>query len=87
MMSMIKRFILFLMSLFLILTSLLHVIYGSFNPDISTMLIGLNIIVGSITAIYNLMIIYKKATTVHVVIESENIRNEVKNKKGCDEYV
>lgn len=73
-MSIFKRFVLLGTSLLVVFASL----SALDNMNKTHMLI--NITLGSIVALHNFLMIYKRATTTHVVLESEYI----KNKKGGD---
>lgn len=84
-MSLLQRFVLLGLGLFLASISLPYLIDDHWQVNQSSLVI--NIILGSVVAFYNFLIIYKQATTVHVVIASENMSQKIQQKKGEDNYV
>lgn len=78
-MTVFKRTILIVVSLILVLTSL-HVMNKDIYFHMNQKQIILNVVIGSIIAIYNFLIIYKRATTVYYVMESDGLQE--RRKKG-----
>lgn len=87
-MNLFQRFILLILGLALACGSLPYLIHEELHySGASQSQIIWNITLGLGIALYNVLAIYKIATTVHVVIDSEIIRNKIEEKKGEDNYV
>lgn len=80
-MSTFKRTVLFSASLALIILTL------TFMDSANSTRFNFNLIVGSVVAIYNFLHIYKKATTTHVIIDSEAINKKIEELEREDKYV
>jgi heme/copper-type cytochrome/quinol oxidase subunit 4 len=78
--TVLQRFILFVSGLSLAVISLPYFMHSTWHMDQG--LLMLNMILGLTIALYNFFFLYKKATTIRIVIASENI-----NDKGDDEDV
>lgn len=70
-MSIFQRTILIIASLVLLFMSLPYLLFENIHTHISQTQIIWYVVLSSIIAIYNFFIIYKEATTIHVVLISE----------------
>lgn len=85
-MSTFQRAILFSLGLFLVIISTPQVFSRNIYSSVDQSMAVFSLIFGSIVALYNFLIIYKKATTIQVVVDSDTIRKSIRKQEGEDNY-
>lgn len=86
-MTIFKRTILFGISLLLVVISLPYLMFEDLFFQVNQTQILFNLVFGLIIATYNFLVIYRKATTVHIIVDSESVKRKIKEQKGEDHYV
>lgn len=86
-MTVLKRSILLGLSLLLLFMSIPYVMFENIHTHISQTQIIFYIILSSVIALHNFFMIYKQATTIHVVVVSDKTRKRIETIKGDDQYV
>lgn len=86
-MTVFKRAILFGISLLLVIVSLPYLMFKDLFVQVNQTQLIFNFVFGLIIATYNFLVIYREATTVHIIVDSESVKRKMKEQKGENNYV
>ena len=76
-MSLFQRFVLIIVSLFLVSASLPYVIYRDMYWHINPAKMYFYVIAGMIVAVYNLVIVFKMANKKYFLVEDDELREKI----------